>query len=159
MIEIVQNFDPRAFVWLWAKYVRGFNPKYHCTNSILGKYSCKFSKHNKDLTTSEVIVMDECPPDSYRAIYICGVAKDGYAKKKNYEHNVHAAICPRVGVCDNWSFEKWHVRVRHGSFLYIPVSEQELPFKYRGLPTEYVTCRIFRWSASYFGERESDDNC
>ena len=110
MIEIAHNLEPRDFVWLWAKYVTGFNPKHHCTNSIRGRYSRKVSKHNKELTTSGAIVMDECQPDSYRAIYICGVAKQGYAKKTNYEHNLHAAICPQPGAFDTWLFEKWPCR-------------------------------------------------
>jgi hypothetical protein len=150
MIEIAHNLEPRDFVWLWAKYVTGFNPERHCTNSIRGRYSRKLSKHNKELTTSGVIVMDECHPDSYRAIYVCGVAKQGYAKKTNYEHNLHAAISPRPGAFETWSFEKWHLQIRGGAFLYIPNSAQELPARYRDLPPEYTTCRIFRWSACYF---------
>ena len=150
MIEITHNLEPRDFIWLWAKYVTGFNPKYHCTNSIRGRYSRKLSKHNKELGALEVIIMDEYPVDSYEAIYICGVAKQGYAKKKNYEHNLHAAIRPRVGAVETWSFEKWQLQARGGTFLYVPTSEQELPSKYKGLPPEYTTCRIFRWSACYF---------
>lgn len=150
MIEISHNLEPREFVWLWAKYVTGFNPKHHCTNSISGRYSQKLSKHNIELTTSGVLVMDECHPNSYRAIYICGVAKKGYAKKMNYEHNLHAAICPQPGAVDTWSFEKWRVQVHGGVFLHIPTSVHELPSGYRDFPPEYTTCRIFRWSACYF---------
>lgn len=150
MIEIAHNLEPRDFVWLWAKYVTGFNAKHHCTNSIRGRYSRKFSKHNKELTASEVITMDECSPDSYCALYICGVARQGYAKKMNYEHNLHAAICPQPGAVDTWSFEKWRFRVHGGVFLPIPISVQELPARYWDLPPEYTTCRIFRWSACYF---------
>ena len=150
MIEIAHNLEPRDFVWLWAKYVTGFNPAHHCTNSVRGRYSRKLSKHNNELTTSGIIVMDECHPDAFRAIYICGVAKKGYPKKTNYEHNVHAAICPQRGAADTWSFEKWRLNVRGGTFLYIPASEQELPARYKDLPPEYITCRIFRWSACYF---------
>jgi len=150
MIEITHNLEPRDFVWLWAKYVTGFNPEHHCTNSIRGRYSRKLSKHNKELTTPKAIIMDEFPTDSYRALYICGVARQGYAKKTNYEHNLHAAISPLPGAVDSWSFEKWHLQVRGGKFLDIPASEQDLPQRYRDLPAEYTTCRIFRWSACYF---------
>jgi len=155
MIEIRHNLEPRAFIWLWAKYVTGFNPEHHCTNSIRGRYSQKLSKHNKELTASPILTMDECHPDSYRAIYICGVAKDGYAKKTNYEHNLHAAISPRPGAVETWSFEKWHLQVRGGVFLHIPASAQELPRRYQDLPPEYTTCRIFRWSACYFDGSDS----
>lgn len=155
MIEITHNLEPRDFVWLWAKYVTGFNPKHHCTNSIRGRYSRKLSKHNNELTTTNVITMDECDPDSYRALYICGVAKQGYSKKTNYEHNLHAAICPSLGAVDAWSFEKWQFQVRGGLFLNIPASAQDLPSRFRDLPAEYTTCRIFRWSACYFGSSDA----
>src|SRR6185437_9108837 len=97
MIEISHNFAPDDFMWLWAKYVVGFNDKYHCTNSIRGRYSRKLSKKNAELATSRVITMDENPLGSYHAIYICGVAKAGYSKKENYPHNVHVAIRPAAG--------------------------------------------------------------
>jgi hypothetical protein len=150
MIEIVHNFDPNQFVWLWAKYVTGFNEKYHCTNSIRGPYSQKFSKHNPEFVTSAVIVMDEEPLGSYRAIYICGVSKQGHSRKANYPHNVHVAIRPEAGTVEKWSFEKWVVHIRNGRLLPIPATEEDLPTRYRRLPSEYTTCRIFRWSACFF---------
>jgi hypothetical protein len=155
MIKITHNLEPRDFVWLWAKYVTGFNPKHHCTNSIRGRYSRKLSKHNKELATSEVIIMDEYPAESYRALYICGVARQGYAKGKNYEHNLHATISPLPGAIDSLSFEKWRIQVHGGVFLPIPTSVQDLPSRYRELPPEYTTCRIFRWSACYFGNSDT----
>lgn len=150
MIEITHNLDPRRFMWLWAKYVTGFNEKYHCTNSIRGPYSKKFSKNNPEFARAPVITMDEHPMDSYNAIYICGVSKQGYSNRENYRHNVHAAIRPQSGSHDEWAFEEWVLRVRNGTFLAIPTSEEELPVKYRSLPPEYTTCRIFRWSACFF---------
>jgi hypothetical protein len=150
MIEILHNFDPHDFMWLWAKYVTGFSPKHHCTNCIRGRYSRKLSKHNDELTTSGVITMDEYPQGSFEAIYICGVAREGYSSKENYRHNVHTAISPRSGASETWSFEKWQLQIRGGTFLYVPTTKQELPSKYSNLPSEYTDCRIFRWSACYF---------
>ncbi len=157
MIEIVHNFDPDQFMWLWAKYVTGFNEKHHCTNSIRGHYSRKFSKNNPKFAKSLAVVMDEQELGSYRAIYICGVSKDGYSKKTNYAHNVHVAICPEVGAAEEWSFEKWTLRIRNGRLLPIPGNVDELPIQYRGLPSEYTTCRIFRWSACFFFRESIQD--
>ena len=57
---IEHNFDPDQFMWLWAKYAFGFNPKQHCTNSIKGKYSRKFSKpNNPHLKIETRIAFDE----------------------------------------------------------------------------------------------------
>ena len=60
MIKIKHNFIPDKFMWLWAKYGDEFNPKYHCTNSIKGKYSKVFSKaSNPDLEENRDIQFDE----------------------------------------------------------------------------------------------------
>src|SRR5258708_29995110 len=88
MIEMVHNFNPDQFMWLWAKYVTGFNENYHCTNSIRGHYSRKFSKNNPKFASSSVIVLDEQQLGSYQAVYVCGVSKQGYSRKANYPHNV-----------------------------------------------------------------------
>lgn len=117
MIEMVHNFDPNQFMWLWAKYVVGFNEKYHCTNSIRGRYSTKFNKSSPALTVSPSVQFDEQAWGSYRAIYVCGVSKRGYPKKQNYSHNVHAAILPEIGAEDQWSFENWRVTIQNGRFL------------------------------------------
>src|ERR1035441_5236971 len=78
--------------------------------------------------------MDEYPPDSYQAIYICGVAKEGYANKKNYEHNVHAAISPRPGAVETWSFEKWYLQAPSQANQFLNCSARWW-FKYgAGLP-------------------------
>jgi hypothetical protein len=157
MIEIVHNFDPGQFMWLWAKYVTGFNDKHHCTNSIRGRYSKKLSKNNPKLATSPFIVMDEQPLGSYSAIYICGVSKTGYSRKTNYAHNVHVAVRPEEGTAEAWSFEQWSLRIRNGRLLAVPASPEELPLEYRALPPEYTTCRIFRWSACFFSRSPVDE--
>jgi hypothetical protein len=145
MIEVIHNFDAARFMWLWAKYVGGFNERHHCTNAIRGHYSKKFSKNNPAFLGD--VVFDEWPTSSYDAIYICGVAKEGYARKKNYPHNVHAAIVPDAGFRDEWSFEGWRMAVRNGRLLPIPASAKDLPEPYRTLPDAYTSCRIFRWAA------------
>jgi hypothetical protein len=150
MIEITHNFDPDRFMWLWAKYVTGFNEKHHCTNSIRGRYSKVFSKNNPEFRKTPALAMNEQPPGSFHTIYVCGVSKQGYSNRANYPHNVHAVIRPETESVDSWSFEHWTMLVRGGTFLRIPTDETELPDRYRGLPAEFTSCRIFRWSASFF---------
>jgi hypothetical protein len=150
VIEIAHNFDPNQFMWLWAKYVIGFNDKHHCTNSIRGRYSRKLSKNNPEFAATQFMIMDEQPLNSYSAIYICGVSKAGYSRKANYPHNVHVAICLDEGSVAEWSFEKWTLQIRNGRCLPIPATEEDLPAQYRVLPPAYTTCRIFRWSACFF---------
>jgi hypothetical protein len=149
MIEIVHNFEPSKFMWLWAKYVTGFNDKHHCTASLRGVYSKKFSRNNPLFAATPSVLFDEQPWNSYQAIYVCGVSKAGYSRKQNYSHNVHVAILPALGVNEEWSFECWRMSVKNGRFLRIPGLEH-LPERYRTLPDEYTTCRIFRWAACHF---------
>jgi hypothetical protein len=146
MIILEHNLDPKRFKWLWAKYVRGVNDAQHCTNSLRGPYSKKFSKLNPQFAAGVPIVFDEQAPDSFQAIYICGVSSRGYATRSNYAHNVHAAILPSSGTEDAWEFDHWRLRVANGSFCRIPQSLEEIPERYRKLPDAYTSCRIFRWA-------------
>lgn len=151
MITITHNFDERKFKWLWAKYVTEGNNQKHCQACLHGPYSKKFSgTSNHDLLKQPVIVMDEKPEGTYKAIYFCGVVKKGYPKT-NYPHNVHFAIIPSRGCQDDWKFEDWSVHVDDGYFSHIP-SEEKLAKKYFNKPYDehYYTCRIFRWMLGMF---------
>ena len=144
-VIIRHNFTPDDFMWLWAKYVVGFNDRYHCTNCLRGHYSARFSKaKNPRLAEEREITFDEHA--GHGAIYICGVARKGYSSKKNYEHNVHLAIRPSPGARDTFSFEQWIVEIDGGVVLPIP-AEEDLDPRYRTLPPAYTTCRIFRWGS------------
>ena len=131
MIEITHSFDPSKFMWLWAKYVTGFNETQHCTNSIRGRYSRKLWKGNPELPSTPTLVMDEQPVGTYRAIYICGVSKRGYSSGKNYPHSVHAAILPTAGTEDRWAFEGWTLTIRNGRPATNPRANECQPLRSR----------------------------
>ncbi len=145
-VVIQHNFTPDDFMWLWAKYVVGFNKQYHCTNCLRGAYSRRFSKaRNPRLLQEREIAFDE--RDGHRAIYICGVARKGYSMKKNYPHNVHIAITPMAGASAVCQFEHWVVQIQNGMLSPIP-DQHSLPADLRRLPDRFTTCRIFRWGAT-----------
>ena len=146
---VIHNVERRRFVYLWAKYVKSFNPEYHCTNCLKGPYSKKLRKKNPELDKESTITFDEVPLGAYRAIYICGVAQKGYSRKRNYPHNLHTAILPSPGAMDRFSFENWKMVVENGRFLRIP-GEEDLPEEYKDYSEEYTSCRIFRWGAVCF---------
>lgn len=148
MIKVKHNLDSSKFMWLWSKYVNDGNDEKHCTACLKGAYSKKFSKHNENFN-EEVIAFDEMSEDNFKAIYICGVIKKGYAQKKNYPHNLHTAIIPKLGASDTFEFEGMKLEVENGVFDKIPTIEQ-LPDKYKGLEDNFITCRIFRWMIGYF---------
>lgn len=143
-IELSHNLSPKAFKWLWMKYVTTVNDKYHCTNCLRGRYGKVLSKHNSELPKTPVMLLDELPLESFSAIYVCGVINKGYPRT-NYAHNLHAAIMPMVGRSDEFEFENWTLSIKNGIFQPIP-RESDLPEMYRTLPAEYTTCRIFRWA-------------
>lgn len=156
MIIIHHNFDETKFKWLWAKYVRGGRIEKHCTASIPGLYSKKFSgTSNKDLLSQPILHMDEVQEGLYEAIYFCGVLKKGYLHsnplKNNYRHNVHFAVRPQEGAYDVWDFENWHVEIENGILERIPQT-YELHDKFFAEPynSHYYTCRIFRWMVGHF---------
>ena len=148
MIILEHNLDPKRFKWLWAKYVRGVNDAHHCTNSLLGPYSKKFSKLNPKFAAGTAVAFDEQSASTFCGIYICGVSSHGYATRENYPHNVHAAIIPSPGAEDEWAFEDWRLRVANGLFSRVPTAVDEIPLRYRALPDEYTSCRIFRWAVT-----------
>ncbi len=160
-IVITHNLDPDDFMWLWAKYVRSTNLAKHCT-ACLGaatvrsggkrgsEYSQRFSRaRNPDMKRASRLTMDECAPGSFTAIYLCGVSAGGYATKKNYPHNLHAAILPAPNKTDSFEFENYRLSVENGTFTRIPTVD-ELSAAHRRLPAEFTTCRIFRWAACVF---------
>jgi hypothetical protein len=155
-IKLSHNLNGDFFMWLWAKYVRSVNDQKHCTASLRGPYSKRLSGHNPHLSIQRKLVLDEVPSNEFKAIYICGVAKKGYSRKKNYPFNLHAAILPTDGAKDVFAFNGWELGAKNGIFMQIP-NEDDLPKQYRSLPSEYTTCRIFRWavcSAHKFTEIE-----
>lgn len=148
-IIINHNFDGSKFMWLYAKYAYGVNPEKHCTNAIKGKYSKRFTRHSDEFKPGVPIVMDEFPESEWDAIYICGVSRKGYSQHKNYEHNVHIAIIPKPGAKDSWKFENWEMTIENGVFERI-ISEDELDERFKNLPSQYVTCRMFRWAVDHY---------
>ena len=79
MIKIKHNLDADKFKWLWCKYVQAGNDEKHCTNSLKGKYSKKFSKHNENFNNETTIIFDEQPEDSF--IYVELLARDIVQKR------------------------------------------------------------------------------
>jgi hypothetical protein len=120
------------------------NDQRHCTNCLRGRYGKLLSKHNPELNAMPSIVLDEQPFQSFEFVYICGVIKKGYPRS-NYPHNFHAVIRPVTGGQDDFRFQNWRLQVTNGVFEPIP-TDLELPERYRYLPPNFTTCRIFRWA-------------
>lgn len=114
-----------------------------------GNIAKKFSRLNSNFIPGQTLVMDEYLPSTWDAIYICGVSTNGYAQHKNYPHNVHIAVIPKEGASDHWEFENWMMEVQNGVFEHV-ISEKELDEKYKNLPEQFTTCRMFRWAVTHY---------
>jgi hypothetical protein len=145
MITIKHNLNSKKFKWLWAKYVNGVNLKYHCTNSLKGNYSKKFSKLNESFSDLGEIIFDEF--SDFKAIYICGVSAVGYPQKTNYPLNLHLVLIPSPGATVNYKFLNWSFEINNARISEI-ISENELAQEYKVLEPAFTTCRIFRWACS-----------
>lgn len=163
MITIHHNFDPKQFMWLWAKYVKVGNIDKHCTASMIGSYSKKFAgTSNPKLMVQTTIVMDDVAEGQYETIYFCGVLKAGYLHKNplknNYQHNVHFAIRPVKDAHDVSEFETWRVEIEGGTLERIPAMyELNDCFFQPPYTSHYYTCRIFRWMVGHFYPQELRD--
>lgn len=162
---ICDHRDPRPLVWPWMKCVIGANDAHHCTNVLRGRYSKKSSKNNPDFAPGVPVACDEQPAGSFTALYVCGVAAQGYRaplppdpwaprhwalrgrRKQNYPHNLHLPIRPAPGHTSEFTFEDWRVTIESGVVLPIP-TEAELPERYRSFAPQFTACRIFRWAVT-----------
>ena len=130
-----------GFLHLWALYVRGFDPRYHCQRCLQGPLSKRVI--TAGTLIGEEILLDEF--DDYRAIYLCGVARGKITNRKL--HNLHLPIERSVGeVFEYTTYNRYHLIVKNGRLLPIP----ELPENWMGLPASYWRCCNFRFGASLF---------
>jgi hypothetical protein len=145
MITIKHNLSGKKFKWLWAKYVQGVNLSHHCTNSLKGPYSKKFSKLSATFDNDNIIQFDEF--NNFKAIYICGVSTHKYTKKENYPYNLHLVLKPQIGNFETWTFLNWEFEITNATVSKI-IDIHDLSEEFKVLPEEFTTCRIFRWAAS-----------
>lgn len=149
-VTIHHNFDEKKFRYLWAKYVHSGNLEHHCAQCMRGKYSKLFSGYNENLISQPVLDMNEVRVSDYKALYFCGVFKQGYPRT-NYPHNVHFIVIPEKGATAHWEFENWKVDIENGRLSAIP-EESDLDDRFFKEPYDehFYTCRNFRWMVGFF---------
>lgn len=144
-IRIRHNFDEREFSYFWGMYVRSGNLQHHCLRCLNGTKSKQTWGEGHELSQHPELVMDEVATDKYRALYLCGGSRKGYA------HNVHLVITPKPGATATWDFDGWHVDIENGELSPIP-AEERLDDRFFAAPYDdhYTTCRNFRWMVGFF---------
>ena len=136
----IQYID--GFSHLWAIYVKGFNPKFHCQKAFRGRLSQRVKTRSTPL--NKVLIFGESK--SYDSLYICGVAA-GPASER-YLRNLHLALEFRPGErFTERTYNGFELHIENGLKLSIP----ELPKGWGGLPDSYTRCCNFRFCAHRFG--------
>jgi hypothetical protein len=130
----------RAFRFLWLKYVRGFDPRFHCARCLKGSYSTLFPYSSSYIQTQEIAgVLDEFDAPW---IYLCGVTK-------KWEWNVHVAGEFEAGTITNYSDERIDVEIR--DFRQLSIDASKTP----EAPKEFATCRNWQFGWKAFPETQS----
>ncbi|KPV50002.1 hypothetical protein SE17_29475 [Kouleothrix aurantiaca] len=126
----------RGYTWFWAKYVTGFDPRYHCATGLKGKYHWE---QGVPVFTPSSHVMDKAP---YQYIYLCGVAETRWAD------NLHIAMehVPGESITDT-TYTGIPIVIQNARRLHIPWVEDN----WNDFPRSYTTCRNWQFGIRYYG--------
>jgi hypothetical protein len=131
-----------GFLHLWAFYVRGFNPRFHCQKAFRGQISQRIKTRSTPLNTA--LLLGETR--SYDTLYICGVAQGPVIARR--ERNLHLALEFSDGASlIHTTYNGYQLHIDNAIALPIP----ELPKNWRGLPDSYTRCCNFRFCVYRFG--------
>ncbi len=131
--------------YLWAIEVWGFDHTQHCLQTF-AKHSRRIPEVKPGMLSDTPVEVTFGPTPEGRApsfLYVCGVAVVG-----GYRNNLHLAVKPRRG-----GFA--HITAYTGDVLTVVGGDAqqipELPHLYKGMSSEFTTCRNFQWAVAAFG--------
>jgi len=129
----------RAYLFLWAKYVTGFDWRWHCCRCLKGTLSKRVPMRKTLGLSGYRGLLLHCPMDERQAfdyIYLCGVTN-------SYAENLHLAL--RVKPGGMVTYEDSHIAVTVANAIAVPIQ----PIIGTDLPHEYASCRNYQfgWNA------------
>lgn len=128
----------KAFRFLWARYVIGFDPSKHCQLCLLGRTSARFKMG--DFGVPAVIILDEFADFDF--IYICGVAHG-----QRWARNFHLAARHREGAeARGRCYTGQEIVLLNGELIEIPL----LPDGFNGKNRSFTTCRNYQFGAAVY---------
>jgi hypothetical protein len=141
--ELSRNGDTvSGFVHLWAVYVRGFNPRYHCQKCLVGPISNRVTTLGTPVDRE--IILDE--GGEFRALYLCGIARGRIRDRA--ANNLHLPMQPHPGEhFEISSYNKYRIHIDNARPLAIP----KLVDGWMGFPPAFSRCCNFRFGVSLFG--------
>jgi hypothetical protein len=132
-----------GFRYLWASYVKSFDPAAHCQACLKGALATNFN--SKTAQIGRDIALERAP--AFPFVYLCGVA----AGKSEYreERNLHLPLRYVEGrVAEGVTYNGYRFTVVNAELLRIP----SLPDYWNGLPDVHRRCKVFQFGVAYLRE-------
>ena len=131
-----------GFRFLWAFYVRGYRPEFHCQRCFIGHRVEEFS--TRTARSGTTTVLDRL--DRYPYVYVCGV---GAGKKTELRHqNLHLPLRYKEGgIVETPTYNGYIFHLENAEELPIPA----LPDDWMGLDREHARCKNFQFAVAYLG--------
>lgn len=129
-----------GFGCLWVKYVTGFNPAECCARSLVGRYEKRWGQPPRQ-REGVPVGRHELSPEPGEVVYLCGVARGGYA------NNLHMPVLPDDSAgahVETWN--GYRISVFGGRLLDIRPVPHDLP-----CTSGQRRCRNYRWAAHHYG--------
>lgn len=128
-VEVKSN----RYLYLWIKYVIGFDIAKHCAKCLLGKYSklIPYRSQTSGRVYEGVLNEHEAP-----YLYLCGVTPI-------HSENLHIAFQFSAGETIDYEDENIQVRITDAKRLPIPPTMKNFPLSFN-------TCRNFQFGYHYF---------
>lgn len=131
-----------GFRHLWARYVRGFDPRVHCQECLVGTTAPKFAREAAGRGRAVTFALGE----RYPYLYICGVASGPKAERGR--KNLHFPLRPAPGeTATITTFNGYVFTACDAAMMPIPA----LPAGWQGRDLETTRCRNFQFGVAYFG--------
>src|SRR3954470_23061732 len=135
-----------GFRFLWAFYVSGYKPEFHCQRCLVGRRVDEFSTRTASSGTTTVLDrLDRCP-----YVYVCGVGAG--AKAELRRRNLHLPLRYREGgIVEKPTYNGYIFRAENAEELPIPA----LPDDWMGLEREHARCKNFQFAVAYLGDSKT----
>jgi hypothetical protein len=132
----------KGFRYIWAFYVKGYNPEKHCQPGLIGQRVDEFC--TPTAMSGRSVTCDKM--DRYPYLYVCGV---GAGRKEDlWKENFHLPLSYAAGsVVEKTSYNGYRFRVENAAEVVVP----ELREGWEGKPREHTRCKNFQFAVACFG--------
>lgn len=132
----------KGFRFMWAFYVKGYDPDKHCQPCFIGSRVNEFCTPRA--MTGRRVECDRMAQFPY--LYVCGVSAG--RKEDRWQENLHLPLRYAEGaVVEKETYNGYRFRIENATQVDIP----ELPEGWQGKPREHTRCKNFQFAVAAFG--------